>query len=285
MGIGVALFAVVEVVTFMQAYLNHTLKIGIADAAFGINPNSVAIYLEPLLALAAGFALFGRGLWRLGASALLILLVVAEVMTLSRGGLLAMAMLALIAFLTLRSALIKLAVVAAGLVGAVVVWQLPLIGMRLTYFRLDPSGTLYGREHIWSSTLKMLIDHPIFGAGVGAYQAAMAPYRAADTYQVPEPYAHNIVLTTWSETGLLGLVAFFWILALLVIRPWRAFGRAVGFHRPLVWGLGAAFAMIAVHGLVDSPYWKNDLSLEFWILAALEVVALRAVASLPVEHV
>src|SRR6185295_5872539 len=105
------------------------------DAAFGINPNSVAIYLEPLLALAAGFALFGRGLWRLGAAALVILLVVAEVMTLSRGGLLAMAMLALIAFLTLRSALIKLAVVAAGLVGAVVVWQLPLIGMRLTYFR------------------------------------------------------------------------------------------------------------------------------------------------------
>src|SRR6185437_2116622 len=40
MGIGVATFAVVEVVTFMQAYLNHTLKIGIADAAFGINPNS-----------------------------------------------------------------------------------------------------------------------------------------------------------------------------------------------------------------------------------------------------
>ena len=39
---------------------------------------------------------------------------------------------------------------------------------------------------------------------------------------------------------------------------------------------GAAFFMIAVHGLVDSPYWKNDLSVEFWILAALAVVAQRA---------
>jgi hypothetical protein len=29
--------------------------------------------------------------------------------------------------------------------------------------------------------------------------------------------------------------------------------------------------------MVDSPYWKNDLSLEFWIVAALEVIALMAV--------
>jgi hypothetical protein len=46
-----------------------------------------------------------------------------------------------------------------------------------------------------------------------------------------------------------------------------------------LWGLGAAFAMIAVHGMVDSVYWKNDMSLEFWVLAALQVVALRTVAA------
>ena len=32
-----------------------------------------------------------------------------------------------------------------------------------------------------------------------------------------------------------------------------------------------------VHGLVDSPYWKNDLSLEFWTLAAIEVVAIATI--------
>jgi hypothetical protein len=26
---------------------------------------------------------------------------------------------------------------------------------------------------------------------------------------------------------------------------------------------------IVVHGLVDVPYWKNDLSLEFWVLLGL----------------
>jgi hypothetical protein len=25
----------------------------------------------------------------------------------------------------------------------------------------------------------------------------------------------------------------------------------------------------AVHGLVDSPYWKNDMAVEFWLVVAI----------------
>jgi len=32
---------------------------------------------------------------------------------------------------------------------------------------------------------------------------------------------------------------------------------------------------------VDSPYWKNDLSLEFWILAAVQTAVLASVPSAP----
>jgi O-antigen ligase len=86
-------------------------------------------------------------------------------------------------------------------------------------------------------------------------------------------------LTAWTEVGILGLVAFMYLLVALAVRPWQALSRSFGLYRPLIWGTGTAFVMIAVHGLVDSPYWKNDLSVEFWVLAALEVVALRAVSA------
>ena len=33
---------------------------------------------------------------------------------------------------------------------------------------------------------------------------------------------------------------------------------------------------LAPHGLFDSPYWNNELSVEFWLMAALLVVAVRA---------
>jgi O-antigen ligase len=146
------------------------------------------------------------------------------------------------------------------------------------------SGTVFGRERIWVATLRMLREHPIFGAGLDSYQTTMAPYRLADTNLVPEPYPHNIILTSWTELGLLGLAAFLYLLISLTVRPWRALARASGLYRPLLWGLGAGFVMIAVHGLVDSPYWQNDLSVEFWLLAALEVVAIRSLAGPALAH-
>ena len=33
-----------------------------------------------------------------------------------------------------------------------------------------------------------------------------------------------------------------------------------------------------VHGLVDSPYWKNDMSVEFWLLAAIEIAVVTSIA-------
>jgi hypothetical protein len=41
------------------------------------------------------------------------------------------------------------------------------------------------------------------------------------------------------------------------------------------WRSGLIPPRSSVHGFVDSPYWKNDMSVEFWILVALQVVTLR----------
>jgi len=158
----------------------------------------------------------------------------------------------------------------------VIIWNLPLLGQRIRQSLKPGSGTLFTRERIWVQTVKMLHDHPIFGAGLNGYQTVMAPYRAADPNSVPEPYPHNIALTSYTELGVLGLVAFAWILIGLLVQPWLAFAKSEGMARAILWGTGAAFFMIAVHGLVDSPYWKNDLSVEFWLLAAMQILALRA---------
>jgi O-antigen ligase len=127
----------------------------------------------------------------------------------------------------------------------------------------------------------MLGDHPLFGAGISAYQTVMAHYRTRNLH--PEPYAHNIFLTTWSEVGLVGLAAFTVILIGLLWRAWRSFDSTPQ-YRPLLWGIFGAWVVFIVHGMVDSPYWKNDLSLEFWMLAALEVVAIAALRAEAVAH-
>jgi hypothetical protein len=36
---------------------------------------------------------------------------------------------------------------------------------------------------------------------------------------------------------------------------------------------------VAVHGLVDTPIYKNDLATLFWIVAAVQVAAIAALAA------
>jgi putative inorganic carbon (HCO3(-)) transporter len=274
--VGASVFSLIVIVTFVGVLIGGHLNTSSAPGAFGINPNGIALYLEPIAAVAVGFVLFARisaGRWI--AVATLAFVLPALVCTLSRGTLLAGAVLAAVAVLSVRDLRVRLALLGGAVAGGLALSQVPFVAARLAH-QLDPHyATLALRLAIWSVTLRMLRDHPLFGAGISGYQAVMQQYRTRNLH--PEPYAHNIFLTTWSEVGLLGLAAFAVIFFGLLWRVWRSLGSASDAHRPLLWGIFAAWVVFGVHGLVDSPYWKNDLSLEFWMLAALEVVVIATV--------
>ena len=273
------LYSAVDLGYFLVAALSGRIVPGHVAAAFSLNPNYVAMYLEPLIGVATGFVLFGNGRQRVLAAVALLAMLPAEIATFSRGGLVVLALLVLIVVVSYRSRILQAATAIAAVVAGIVIWNLPVLGDRVRTVLQPEHGTVFNRLRIWTQTARMLGDHPLFGAGLNSYQQVMAPYRAGDPFSVPEPYPHNIALTSWTELGLLGLVAFAWILTKLIVTPFLALTRANGLERVVLWGTGTAFAMVAAHGLVDSPYWKNDLSVEFWLLAALQVVALRAIAA------
>jgi putative inorganic carbon (hco3(-)) transporter len=274
--VSASVFSLMVVVAFASELISGHLIPSNAPGVLGINPNAVAMYLEPIAGLALGFVLFANSRTsRWMASAVLAFALPALVCTLSRGALLAGAVLAVVAVLSVHDLRLRLGLLGAALVGALALSQVPFVAARLAH-QLDPhQATLVLRLAIWSVTLQMLSAHPLFGAGISGYQTVMAHYRTRNLH--PEPYAHDIFLTTWSELGLIGLAAFAVIFFGLLWRAWRSAESAPDLYRPLLWGIFAAWVVFVIHGLVDSPYWKNDLSLEFWILAALEVVAISAV--------
>ncbi len=273
-----SVFSLIVIVTFVRVLAGGHLIPSFAPGALGINPNAVALYLEPIAAVALGFVLFASNRTsRWMALAVLAFVLPALACTLSRGALLAGAVLAVVAVLSVRDLRLRLVLLGAAVVGALAVSQLPFVATRLANQLDAHHSTLVLRFAIWSATFKMLKDHFLFGAGISGYQTVMAHYRTRNLF--PEPYAHNIFLTTWSELGLIGLAAFAVIFFGLLWRAWRSAGSASAPYRPLLWGIFAAWVVFGVHGLFDSPYWKNDLSLEFWLIAALEVVAIYAVAA------
>jgi O-antigen ligase len=180
-----------------------------------------------------------------------------------------MAVLAVVLVLSVPSRRLRLGVVGALALVLLVVLELPFINQRLG--TLNHSVEL--RLSIYNQALSMLRQRPILGAGISGFPIRVAPFRPEG--QEIELYPHDLWLTTWSELGLLGLIAFAAIFFGLLWRGWRALTGAQDIYRPVIWGSVGALLVYLVHGLFDSPYWKNDLSLEFWLIAALQVIAIR----------
>lgn len=125
------------------------------------------------------------------------------------------------------------------------------------------SGQL--RRDIWSETTTYLKIHPWRGTGMAAYASEIRPFRHDKAIEVFH-HPHNIFLTMWVNTGLLGLLGF---VALLITLKLKLLKPAFITRDPLAIMLLAALAGWVIMGLVDSPYIKNDWSIFFWTLVAL----------------
>ncbi|TMD93338.1 MAG: O-antigen ligase family protein, partial [Chloroflexi bacterium] len=160
---GAAVLAIGQVAVFVVALAHHSVQIDNAPAFLNTSANAVALYLEPPLAFAIGFALFpssSRERWP--AVALLALLLVAMVLTLSRAGYGALAVLAAVMILSVTNRRVRLGIVGGLTVALLAALELPFINQRLS--TLNHSVQL--RLSIYHQALTMLSQRPIFGAGI-----------------------------------------------------------------------------------------------------------------------
>jgi O-antigen ligase len=276
--VGSSIMAVGQIVSFAYVFAQHRLLLGDAPAFLNTTPNAVAMYLEPPLAFAAAFVAFpSKPRERWVGLALVGLFLVAIILTLSRASYLAMSVLAVVIVASPQSRRWRLRTVAILALLTMAVIEVPFINQRIV--TLGNSAAL--RLSIYGQALRMLSQRPILGAGISGFPIRVAPFRPGT--QAVELYPHDVWLTTWSELGLLGVLAFALIFFGLLWRGARAIPRVADIYRPVLWGAVGALVLYLVHGLFDSPYWKNDLSVEFWLLAALQVIAVRSAARATVE--
>ncbi|MFA6227651.1 MAG: O-antigen ligase family protein [Patescibacteria group bacterium] len=142
----------------------------------------------------------------------------------------------------------------------------------------DYSGFI--RRLIWGETRQMLKDHWFFGGGLAGYPASILPYHT-HWFEV-FPYPHNILFNFWSEVGVLGIGAFLWLAGKFVYDNlknifsivWR-YSQEWPFDKIASVVFMAVALEIVIHGLVDVPYFKNDLSLLVWILLAVSTLNIR----------
>ena len=149
----------------------------------------------------------------------------------------------------------------------------------------DPSIGIRVKQY--KETWRCLIASPrtfLLGGGLSGYKQLVAPCHKSKAIEIYQ-YPHDIFLNFWSEMGLLGLGSFCAIVVLYYRRGLLfIFGerRRMRAHETdivhpnataLPIALLGAMTTLLVHGLVDVPYFKNDLAILFWLLVALLLTA------------
>jgi O-antigen ligase len=238
-----------------------------------LTANAVALFVVPLVAVAGALALHGRGPTRIVGTAFYAIGTVVTFLSFSRGGYLAYAAVVLGLALSHRRRLPLLGVAVVGAVGLALI---PPIRTRVLIETQNVYGnTVASRIDLWTATAGLLRQRPLQGAGLAGFPERIVPFFTH--LHTPANFIdpHNIVLNFWVETGLLGLLSMAWIIGssiALSLRAWRRGGPA---WRPYHLGILLALVAVLVHGMVDVPYFKNDLSLEFWTLVAVSLAGLQ----------
>lgn len=119
------------------------------------------------------------------------------------------------------------------------------------------------RLFIWKETWQMLQAHPLLGAGLGGYPHVFAAFHKATFIEIFQ-YPHTILFNLWSEVGLVGIFVFVWLVSKWVYGAYQASPTCS--HR---WEITAPLVALLIQGLVDVPYFKNDLAILFWVFAFL----------------
>lgn len=252
-------------------YLTGTLIPAPYDTALRITslfsyPNALGLFLAPILA-AAPFLFLESGrkdvfhkrrLWR----TVILLLVPTLVLSRTQGawGAVPVAIAAMGMLLWQPKRRFHTMIV-GSLVGVFVI-----LGGLLFTPHLLASPSLQVRMSQWQETWTYLKDgHFLLGAGLSGYPTAIAPYHNDLQYEIFQ-YPHNLLLNISVELGLLGVVAVAWL--------GFEVARTIFRHRKdlLVLAAGSALLEMTIHGLVDVPYFKNDLAVFTLTLIAVLIL-------------
>lgn len=231
------------------------------------SPNSLGMFLAPaicllLIPIAAQPKRQNRIIYYI----LLLIPIVALFFTLSRAGIIALAfaafLYAIISYIKTRK-LVLLFFCIIFFIGLVT-------GLFFSIVPKDNSRaeSNSSRTEIYKYSINIIQEDWFKGIGLGGFQKAIdeETKNDSDFQKNTLSYAihpHNLFLAMWLNLGLLGLLAFI----MLIVRFSR---RAIEYTSTSNW-LATTFAVMAmstilVHGLFDTTYFKNDLSVIFWLV-------------------
>ncbi len=253
-------------------------------------PIQLANYLTLMMGAALALYFEAEGRWEKGMwLAAIALMAACWLYTYTRGAMLGCAVAVLIlTFLayrrlgTFKPLILPVIVVAAGILGAVLLNPLPASNISNhvggTNMATNPGDVPSGgdisvttRLLMWRDALPMIADHPLFGYGPDNFAKPFKDYESAELRSFfgkgnSIDKAHNEFVQVAATTGLLGLAAYLWIFVSYFRKSYRSSGW------PLLALSGGVLAYI-----LQLMTWVTTITtgVTFWAILGVSVAIMR----------
>jgi len=141
-------------------------------------------------------------------------------------------------------------------------------------------SSLASRVMIWQSAEKILEDNFLWGIGPGNFQSRYLEYQKYFPpyleWAVPQP--HSLYLAFWLQSGILGLAGFFYLVFYWIKEIMKIIRNNVSLKsdfKKIAPALLGIMLYILLHGIADTPYWKNDLAIIFWTVFSMGIISIN----------
>jgi O-antigen ligase len=137
-------------------------------------------------------------------------------------------------------------------------------------------SSLASRVMIWNVADRLVCEHPFFGIGLRnfekEYLGTQKDFPLFLEWAVPHP--HNLLLSVRLGPGLSGLIGFLFLILEAAVRFWKtAFYGDFSEKRNISALFLSLILMIAVHGMVDVPFFRNDLSIAVLLIVGISATS------------
>ncbi|MEI8061416.1 MAG: O-antigen ligase family protein [Candidatus Berkelbacteria bacterium] len=237
------------------------------------SPNYLAMFIVPVGFLTLPiFSFFKKGIDKVLIAVFYLLPLCALYTSRSLGGLIAFgfALICFLAFGLAKAYRAHLVNSGSKITGWIVGLILVAVAFAVIFSSIsNETYSTHIRIDIYKYSLQLIESYPIFGIGLGNFQSAVKSISTSNsgfvTYGLSYAiHPQNLFLALWLNIGFLGLISFLYIVGSFFWNLGRRGGDIL-----IMAAVFAAMASIVVHGLVDTTYFKNDLSAIFWLILSI----------------
>lgn len=130
---------------------------------------------------------------------------------------------------------------------------------------LDPYGSVVWRFRLWQDIIPASLWQPWFGYGLGTFSKLVEFYRG---FELGSLEAHNDYLKIFVENGILGLIAYSWLIVALLLKLFKIFRKSISQEKVLGLGILVICLSLFIASFFDNVLRTTALQWNFWILLA-----------------